>query len=164
MRKPGQRAPRGTRHFCACFLISRPRQTLASPADAPPARLGLQHQGGTPGDPSSRPRQLSRPGTGECRSFQRARGIGARVLRGHNLKGRAQTSALATPRSDQPEQTGSGERTSFQALGGIPAPRPFVRPPAGPMLSTGGQYSPKKRKKAVPKRYVRGRGGGVGGQ
>ncbi|XDA71594.1 hypothetical protein R6Z07M_001924 [Ovis aries] len=78
--------------------------------------------------------------------------MGARVLRGHSLKGRAQTSALATPRSDQPEQTGSGGRTSFQALGGIPAPRPFVRPPAGPMLSTGGQYAVKKRGKAVPKR------------
>ena len=70
-----------------------------------------------------------------------------------SLKGRAQTSALATPRSDQP-----GEPTSFQALGGIPAPRPFVRQPAGPMLSTGGQYAVKKRN--VPKRYVRGRGGG----
>ena len=77
-----------------------------------------------------------------------------------SLKGRAQTSALATPRSNQPEQTGSGGRTSFQALVGIPAPRPFVRPPAGPMLSTGGQYAVQKRKKAVPKRYVRGRGGG----
>ena len=28
------------------------------------------------------------------------------------------------------------------------------------MLSTGGQYAVKKRKKLVPKRYVRGRGGG----
>ena len=141
---------------------SAPASSLArgQPLQARRTRLGLRHQGGTPGDPSSRPRQLSRPGTGECRSFQRARGIGAPVLRGHNLKGRAQTSALATPRSDQPEQTGSGGRTSFQALGCIPAPRPSVRPPVGPMLSTGGQYSLKKRGKAVPKRYVRGRGGG----
>lgn len=110
--------------------------------------------------PVARSNALSRPGTGQCRSFQGARGFGARVLRGHSLKGRAQTSALATPRSDQPEQTGSGGRTSFQALGGIPAPCPFVRPPAGPMLSTGGQYAVKKRGKAVPKRYVRGRVGG----
>ena len=77
-----------------------------------------------------------------------------------SLKGRAQTSTLATPRSNQPEQTGSGGPTSFQALGGIPAARRFARPPAGPMLSTGGQYAVKKRGKAVPKRYVRGRGGG----
>ena len=114
--------------------------------------------------PVARSNALSRPGTGECRSFQGARGFGAHILRGHSLKGRAQTSALGTPRSDQPEQTGSGGRTSFQALGCIPAPRPSVRPPVGPMLSTGGQYSLKKRGKAVPKRYVRGRGGGVGGQ
>ena len=114
--------------------------------------LGLRHQGGTLENPArSRSNALSRPGTGECRSFQGARGFGARVLRGHSLKGRAQTSALATPRYDQP-----GMRTSFQALGGIPAPRPFVRPPAGPMLSTGGQYFVKKREKAVPKSYVRG--------
>lgn len=51
-------------------------------------------------------------------------------------------------------------RTSFQALVGIPSSRLFVRPPAGPMLSTRGQYAVKKRKKAVPKKYVRGRGGG----
>ena len=117
--------------------------------------LGLRHQGGTLENPArSRSNALSRPGTGECRSFQGVRGFGTRVLRGHSLKGRAQTSALATPRSNQPEQTGSGGRTSFQELGGIPAPRPFVMPLAGPMLSTGGQYAMKKRKKAVPKRYA----------
>ena len=119
------------------------------------------HQGGTLESlPVARSNALSRPGTGECRSFQGVRGFGTRVLRRHSLKGRAQTSALATPRSNQPEQTGSGGPTSFQALGGIPAPRPFVRPPAGPMLSTGGQYAVKKRKKAVPKRSVRGKVGG----
>ena len=57
MRKPGQRAPGGARHFCACFLISRQRPTLASPADAPRSPA-LRRD---PGEPSSRPQQRGLP-------------------------------------------------------------------------------------------------------
>lgn len=119
-----------------------PRPTLVSPADAPRSPA----PGGTPGDPVA-PMRSPALGLVRCRSFQRC----TRVRRSHPARsqseGRAQTSALATPRSDQLERA-PVEDPNFQALGGI-APRPFVRPPAEPMLSTGGQYT-MKRKKPCP--------------
>ena len=142
-------SPRGSPPLLRLLPHLSPEANPCKPGGRP--SVSRTKEGLLESPPVARGNAVSCPGTGECRSFQGARGFGARVLRGHSLKGRAQTSTLATPRYDQP-----GMRTSFQALGGIPAPRPVVRPPAGPMLSTGGQYFVKKREKAVPKRYVRG--------
>ena len=145
-------SPRGSPPLLRLLPHLSPEANPCKPGGRP--SVSRTKEGLLESPPVARSNALSRPGTGECRSFQGVRGFGTRVLRGHSLKGRAQTSALATPRSNQPEQTGSGGRTSFQELGGIPAPRPFVMQLAGPMLSTGGQYAMKKRKKAVPKRYA----------
>ena len=57
MRKPGERAPGGARHFCACFLISRRRPTLASPADAPRSPAPRRD----PGEPCAFPQQRALP-------------------------------------------------------------------------------------------------------
>ena len=55
------------------------------PLQARRTPLGLRHQEGTPGHPSSRPQQRDLPpGTGECRCFQGARVFGSRVLRGQS--------------------------------------------------------------------------------
>ena len=112
-------SPRGSPPLLRLLPHLSPEANPCKPGGRP--SVSRTKEGLLESPPVARSNALSRPGTGECRSFQGARGFGARVLRGHSLKGRAQTSTLATPRYDQP-----GMRTSFQALGGIPSPRPFV--------------------------------------
>ena len=147
-------SPRGSPPLLRLLPHLSPEANPCKPGGRP--SVSRTKEGLLESPPVARGNAVSCPGTGECRSFQGARGFGARVLRGHSLKGRAQTSTLATPRYDQP-----GMRTSFQALGGIPSPRPFVSSAAcGTHAVHPGPYAVKKRKKAVPKKYVRGRGGG----
>lgn len=148
MRKPGQRAPWGNPPLLRLLPHLSPE---ANPLQAGRTRLQRVLVSSTKEEllrSFQSPAAMRSPALGLASAdpFQGARGFGARVLRGQSEGARPDLRA-GDPQGDQPEQTGSGGRTSFQALGGIPALRPFVRPPAGPMLSTGaGQYSLKRGK------------------
>lgn len=149
-------SPRGSRPI----LLHLPHPLPEIPEDPPqPADPRSPDPGGAGADPSRR----RRPGTllpweGILTTCPGVPGCDEHVWCGHGQKGRAVTSELATFGRDPAEQAGSGGRPSLLALGGAPSLRPCVLPPTGTMLSTGGQYAVKKRRKPVRKRYVGQRG------
>ena len=143
-------SPRGSRPI----LLHLPHPLPEIPEDPPqPADPRSPDPGGAGADPSRR----RRPGTllpweGILTTRPGVPGCDEHVWCGHGQKGRAVTSELATFGRDPAEQAGSGGRPSLLALGGAPSLRPCVLPPTGTMLSTGGQYAVKKRRKPVRKR------------
>lgn len=142
-------SPRGSRPI----LLHLPHPLPEIPEDPPqPADPRSPDPGGAGADPSRR----RRPGTllpweGILTTRPGVPGCDEHVWCGHGQKGRAVTSELATFGRDPAEQAGSGGRPSLLALGGAPSLRPCVLPPTGTMLSTGGQYAVKKRRKPVRK-------------